>query len=131
MSMSVKAIGTNSKEGDPSRALGGGTTSFQVATVSNVRIAGTNEQTTIEAEVPLPYGFIRIYSTDHDSNKEQNFPAWPIRYADKGVSDNGIRIARYMVEGRTLFKYTGKNETDAAGNREWKWTKVKKRTTAR
>jgi hypothetical protein len=122
MSMTVKAIGTDGKEGPPSPASVGGTKSFSVAAVRNVKISGTSEQTTIEAEISLPYGFIRIYFTDHDSNKLQDFAAWPIRY-----NPNGARTANYMVEGRTLFKYNGRNETDALGNRDWSWIEVSKR----
>jgi hypothetical protein len=119
MSMTIRAVGADGKEGSPSPSSAGGTSSLTENPVRNVRISPGNGETIVEAEVVLPYGFIRLYFTDSD--RFHNFPAWPISYG------GGFVTTHYMVEGRTLFKYTGSNETDAHNNREWKWTEVGKR----
>lgn len=118
MSLSVKAIGTNGVEGDRSSPSLGGPEFLEGKPVTELNITPGDSQTIVEAKVLLPYGFIRIYFTDSD--RYQNYPAWPISYGEGAVTTH------YMVEGSTLFAYDGKNETDG-GNREWKWKEVGKR----
>ncbi|KAF1808040.1 hypothetical protein P152DRAFT_425554 [Eremomyces bilateralis CBS 781.70] len=119
MVVTVKAIGADGKMGDASNPHGGATKGLDGRVVRDVKIKTSPTETTIEANVLLPYGFIRIYFTD--DSRYHNWGAWPISYGPNFVT------AHYMVEGSTLFKYDGPATADANDNREFKWKEVGER----
>lgn len=74
--------------------------------------------TTIQAEILVPYAFVRLYiwsqvGCDFDTN-----PGWSVNFkVDKYV------CTHYMVEGTTLYKYSGTVPKGSTAP-PWAWTSV-------
>jgi hypothetical protein len=90
-------------------------------TVSSMSQTGTETETVFEAEILVPYAFVRIFMYEHvkyDYGDHCNWdkdPGWPINYSQYDSMCN-----HWMIEGGTLYEYTGK--PDANGNSPWTWT---------
>ncbi|HEX7304938.1 spherulation-specific family 4 protein [Lentzea sp.] len=89
-------------------------------TVTNVRISTSAGSTTYTADILVPYAFKRLYvfSSDSGCDDWKRNPGWPVNYN----SWNYV-CANYMVEGTTLFKYSG-TVPDGTTNVPWSWTSV-------
>lgn len=87
--------------------------------VTNVTVSATAGSTTYKADLLTPYAFKRIYIwySDQGCNWEVS-PGWPVNY-----NQWNYVCATYMVEGTTLFKYSGKVD-DSTTNAPWAWTPV-------
>jgi hypothetical protein len=92
--------------------------------VMNIKHTRTTDSLIYEADVYLPYGFIRIYITDPSKScslhKKTPEPAWPINHAA------GFACAHYMIEGKTLYRYTGAIPANI-DLYPWSWTPITSR----
>lgn len=88
------------------------------ATVTNTTADAESASTTIQADILVPYAFVRVYIWDTIMCDLSSDPGWPINYADTLYV-----CTRYMIEGTTLYKYSG---TLASGstNAPWAWTAI-------
>lgn len=86
--------------------------------VSNLRYTGDATTTTFQADVLVPYAFVRLFLWDTITCILDQYPAWPINF-----SPTDYVCAKYMVEGKTLYKYSG---TVPAGttNAPFTWTSM-------
>lgn len=86
-------------------------------TVADTSVSATATQTTYTARILVPYAFVRlfIWSDHHDPTTRCDlnvYGGWPINYSEWSYVCN-----YYMVEGGTLYKYSGSGAT-------WSWTWV-------
>jgi hypothetical protein len=115
----AKAIGGGGVEGPQSPTSQMTTLSLPNSeTVSNLRYSGGSTSTTYQADILVPYAFVRLYLWDTVTCILSESPAWPINF-----SSGDYVCAHYMVEGTTLYSYSG---TIPAGttNAPWSWTEV-------
>jgi hypothetical protein len=115
----VKAIGAGGAQGSQSptvevttKALPGG------STVANLGMSAGSTSSSFLADVLVPYAFIRLYlwdtvTCDFDAN-----PGWPINFIPSSYV-----CTHYMVEGSTLYKYSGVVPPDTT-NAPFSWTKI-------
>jgi hypothetical protein len=85
-------------------------------TVADTSVSATASQTTYKAKILVPYAFVRIFIwSDHHSPSAKcnlaRYGGWPINYTDWDYVCN-----YYMVEGGTLYKYSG-----SGANWSWTW----------
>jgi hypothetical protein len=82
-------------------------------TVSNVQVSATATTATISADFLVPYSFRRLYfwTPTLGITGCQNGPSWTINYR----TDSYV-CGYYMIEGTTLYKYTG------TANSQWSWS---------
>jgi len=85
-------------------------------TVADTSVSATASQTTYKAKILVPYAFVRIFiwSDHHSPSAKCNlaiYGGWPINYTDWDYVCN-----YYMVEGGTLYKYSG-----SGANWSWTW----------
>jgi hypothetical protein len=80
--------------------------------IVNIKVSASPTETVYEADVLVPYAFIRILITELDY--ECTKPSWPANTDEKAV------CAHYMIEGETSYKYTG-TAPDRRGNWPWQW----------
>ena len=87
-------------------------------TVVNYTSTPSAGSTTIQADILVPYAFTRLYIWDGNACDLVKTPAWPVNY-----NTTSWVCATYMVEGETLYKYSG---AIAQGytNAPWSWTNV-------
>jgi hypothetical protein len=87
--------------------------------VTNVKVTTAADSTTYRADILAPYAFKRIYIwySDQECDWATN-PGWPLNY-----NQWNYVCATYMIEGTTLFKYSGKID-DSTKNAPWEWTPV-------
>ncbi|KAH8819032.1 Spherulation-specific family 4-domain-containing protein [Xylogone sp. PMI_703] len=84
-------------------------------TIANVQmISSTATTTTYQADILIPYAFLRVFITDPDLSC--SLPGWPLGYS------SGYHVcSQYMVEAETLYTYSGANLTDPNANWPWSW----------
>ncbi len=87
-------------------------------TVVNYSAAPSAGSTTVKADILVPYAFVRLYIWDSLECDWDNDPGWPVNY------DSADYVcAHYMVEGTTLFKYSGVTPPGFT-NAPWSWTSI-------
>jgi len=87
-------------------------------TVVNYTSTPSDGSTTIQADVLVPYAFTRLYIWDTSSCNLVKTPAWPVNY-----NTTNYICAKYMVEGETLYKYSGVIP-EGYKNAPWSWSSV-------
>ncbi|KAH8902036.1 hypothetical protein BR93DRAFT_888140 [Coniochaeta sp. PMI_546] len=103
-SVYVKAIGGGGVEGGQSPTASVSTTALPDGkSVSNPSYTVSGGSSTYQADVLIPYAFVRLFIWDLVDCKLESHPAWPINFGDKGH----YVCTQYMVEGTKLYKYTG------------------------
>lgn len=115
----VTAIGGGGTEGPQSptsqvttTALPGG------ATIVNLSVSSDSTSSTFQADVLVPYAFVRLYLWDTVSCNFTTDPGWPINFIP-----SDFVCAQYMVEGTTLYKYSGVVPAGTV-NVPFSWTEV-------
>lgn len=99
----VTAIGGGGVEGPQSPTETFTTTSLPGgSTVTNLDYSPGSTSTTFQADVLVPYAFVRLYLWDTITCILSDDPAWPINF----VSYDYV-CTHYMVEGTTLYSYSG------------------------
>ncbi|RFU25757.1 hypothetical protein B7463_g10581, partial [Scytalidium lignicola] len=88
-------------------------------TVSSTSVSASNTSTTYEAVILVPYSYTRIFIWNSDQGCDWGTdPGWPINY------NKWCNVCNhYMVEGETLFRYTG-NITDPTMDAPWSWSPI-------
>jgi hypothetical protein len=121
-SFTVRAIAGDGSESGPSPQAVGDTMSLpEDKTVHKISVTPSGATTIYEADVLVPYGFVRLLITDPD--RDCTNPSWPINYDNVGH----YICAHYMVEGimpPQLFKYTGATPTNPQEFSQWDWTAI-------
>lgn len=115
---SVESIGGDGSQSSASNSVTSNTLSLPGGqTVVNVDVVPGATSTTYQADILVPYAFLRVYITDPDTHC--SLPAWPINY------NTGHHVCtHYMVEAETLYKYSGANLTEGETNWPWSWTQT-------
>lgn len=80
--------------------------------IVNITVSATASETIYEANILIPYAFIRILVTDPICD----YPAYPIS------TDKGVVCAKYMIEGETSYKYSATDTDPKTGFWPWSWT---------
>ena len=115
LTFTIYGIGSDGTASKASQSVTGKTLSLPGGTtVDNVKVSSTATTITYEADVLIPYGFLRVFITDPDNNCV--LPAWPIPY-NKG----GRICAHYVVEADTLYTYNSPMIDEATTNWGWNW----------
>jgi hypothetical protein len=113
---SLKALGGNGIESAATGAVTAHTLTLKDnKPVVNVQGSWTASDTTYSADVFVPFAFVRLYLVDPDLGCQ--LPAWPTLY-----NPGHFVCAHYMVEGDTLYKYTGGLPTWSPLVYAWAWT---------
>jgi hypothetical protein len=94
-------------------------------TVSDVSLSGDGGSTTYTARILVPYAFVRLFiydgkcNFDVGSDDEPHLEGWSINMAHWTAY-----CANYLVEGGTLYKYSGSPTRDFDGNlaMPWSWS---------
>jgi hypothetical protein len=116
LSFTLRAIGGDGSETGDSASASTNTLSLpNNQAIANISASPSTTSTIVNADILVPYAFLRIFITDPDTHC--SLPAWPINY------DPGDFICtHYMVEGEGLFQYSGANLTDGETDYPWTWT---------
>jgi hypothetical protein len=116
----VRAVGKNGQVSQPSSELAVSTLPLPDGlTIGNIKYETGDTYTRYEAEIWVPYGFIRLFIwNDIDKCAPDTNPAWSVNFNDA----NWV-CTKYMVENTALFKYTGEYKPDDKLI-PWKWTKT-------
>ena len=115
----ARAIGGGGQMGPQSPTSQVTTTSLpDGSTVSNLKYTAGATSTTFQADILVPYAFVRLFLWDTVTCVLSSNPAWPINF-----SPTDYVCTHYMVEGTTLYQYTG---TIPAGstNAPFSWTSI-------
>jgi Spherulation-specific family 4 len=122
-SFTVSAQGANGSASSPSNAVTATTLSLPGGkTVSNVSVSASASSTMYTANFLVPYAFHRVYVwygdslSNHGDGCEALQSGWPVNY--NSVS---YVCTSYMIEGSTLFRYTGNFSGEGY---TWSWTPV-------
>ncbi|KAH7383114.1 Spherulation-specific family 4-domain-containing protein [Cadophora sp. MPI-SDFR-AT-0126] len=115
----VRAVGGGGVESGDSNSATASTKSLPDGkTVINYKSSPSEGSTTITADILVPYAFVRLYIWDAlDCDWEVN-PGWPVN----NKVDSYV-CTHYMVEGETLFKYSG-TPTIPFAYAPWAWTSI-------
>lgn len=115
----VSAVGAGGHLGSSSNTVTVDTKSLPGGeTVANCLSSPREGSTTIQADILVPYAFVRLYIWGSVGCDFDTDPGWTVNFKiDKYV------CAHYMVEGTTLYKYSG---TLPAGSTAppWSWSVV-------
>jgi hypothetical protein len=87
-------------------------------TVANLKVTPSAGSTTYQADILVPYAFIRIYIWDSEVECEWELPGgpgWPVNFAVANYV-----CTHYMVEGETLYAYNGQ-VSSGTQNAPWAW----------
>jgi hypothetical protein len=113
----VNAVGGNGALGSPSdtvtitiKSLPGG------KTIANWESTPGDSSTTIEADILVPYAFVRLYIWDSVGCEFDTDPGWSVNFK----TDDYV-CAKYMVEGTTLYKYSG-TLPEGSTAPPWSWS---------
>ncbi|PWY96628.1 fibronectin type III domain protein [Aspergillus sclerotioniger CBS 115572] len=118
MTFTVRARGTDGTETSDSNSVSATTLSLpDNQAVTNVKSLSTATSTTVQADILVPFAFVRVFLTDPDTRC--SMPSWPINY-----NTGNFICTHYMVEGSALYQYTGANLTDGQTNYPWTWTSI-------
>lgn len=82
--------------------------------IVNVTVTASGNQTKYEADILVPFTFLRIFITDPDANC--TYPAYTVN------TDRGFVCAKWMVEGDVFFKYSGTERDPKTKFWPFKWT---------
>jgi hypothetical protein len=116
----VAAVGSGGTTGPSSPSASTTTMSLPGGkSVTSYSSSVSSGSTTIKADVLVPYAFLRIYIWDSIECDFQQNPGWPINF-----KTDAYVCAHYMVEGKTLFKYTGTPLPAGSTDAPWKWTNI-------
>ncbi|GES61487.1 fibronectin type III domain protein [Aspergillus terreus] len=87
-------------------------------TITNYHSSPGTDSTTITADILVSYAFIRLYIWDSVGCEFDTNPGWSVNFkVDQYV------CAHYMVEGTTLYKYSG-TLPEGSTAPPWSWTVV-------
>ncbi|KAJ5326091.1 uncharacterized protein N7506_009193 [Penicillium brevicompactum] len=113
----VAAVGGGGNMGTSSNTITVNTNSLPGGkTVTNWKSTSQEVSTVIEADILVPYAFIRLYIWDEVNCGFDDNSGWSVNFkADKYV------CTHYMVEGTTLFKYSGTIPKGSTAP-PWAWT---------
>ncbi|GLA52547.1 hypothetical protein AnigIFM63604_009412 [Aspergillus niger] len=115
----VSAVGGSGNLGSSSNTVAVETTSLPDGkTVTNSYASTSEGSTTIHADILVPYSFVRLYIWDSVGCEFDTDPGWTINFK----IDNYV-CAQYMVEGTTLYKYSG-TVPEGSTAPPWSWTVV-------
>lgn len=115
----VKAIGTHGDPGPSSNTVGVDTTPLPDGkTVTNYKASPSGASTTYQADILVPYAFVRLYIWDSVECDFDTDPGWTVNFK---VDD--YVCTHYMVEGETLYKYNGKLPAGSTAP-PWSWETV-------
>jgi hypothetical protein len=110
----VRAIGANGSPSEFSNLVTKDTTALPGGKpIINVKIEQKGNEMVYEADVLIPYAFIRILVTDTDT--DCNSPSYPVSTDDKFV------CAHFMIEGSTAYSYAATAKDPVTGNWPWLW----------
>ncbi|KAH8431510.1 uncharacterized protein LDX57_009173 [Aspergillus melleus] len=99
----VKAVGGGGDTGSPSNTVTVNTKSLPGGkTVVNYHSSPGATSTTIQADILVPYSFVRLYLWDSVGCEFDTNPGWSVNFK----VDNYV-CTHYMVEGTTLYSYNG------------------------
>ncbi|PYI01923.1 fibronectin type III domain protein [Aspergillus sclerotiicarbonarius CBS 121057] len=116
MSFTVRARGTDGTETSDSNSVSATTLTLpDNQAITNIKSISTDTSTTVQADILIPFAFIRVFLTDPDTRC--SMPSWPINY-----NLGNFICTHYMVEGSALYQYSGANLTDGETNYAWTWT---------
>ncbi|PYH68086.1 uncharacterized protein BO88DRAFT_426729 [Aspergillus vadensis CBS 113365] len=108
----VNAVGGSGKLGSSSNTVTVETTSLPDGkTVTNAYASPSEGATTVHADILVPYSFVRLYIWD-------SVGWWSINFK----TDDYV-CAQYMVEGTTLYKYSG-TVPEGSTAPPWSWSVV-------
>jgi hypothetical protein len=101
-SISVAAIGGGGVESARSTAQSTSTLDLPGGkTIANLVSTPSSDSTKIEADVLIPYASLRLFFWDQVNCDVKTVSAWR-------VAVDGVEVcAKYMIEGRTLYHFTG------------------------
>lgn len=116
----VIAVGADGSKASPSASLTITTKPLPGGkTILDVKATASAGSTEYEANILMPYAFIRLYIWDKDTACDWNSnPGWPVNFAQANYV-----CTHYMVEGDVLYKFTGKVPAGTT-NVPWAWTEV-------
>jgi hypothetical protein len=87
-------------------------------TMANWKSTPGTDSTTIKADILVPYTFVRVYIWDSVGCEFDTDPGWSVNFKiDEYV------CAKYMVEGTTLYKYSGTLPEGSIAP-PWSWSVV-------
>ncbi|KAF6803837.1 hypothetical protein CSOJ01_10621 [Colletotrichum sojae] len=87
-------------------------------TVIDHKSTPSTTSTVVQANILVPYAFVRVYIWDSIECDWETNPGWPVNFA----SANYV-CTHYMVEGETLYKYNGKPSLPFT-NAPWSWESI-------
>ncbi|RAK90770.1 hypothetical protein BO79DRAFT_215772 [Aspergillus costaricaensis CBS 115574] len=115
----VSAVGGSGNLGSSSNTVTVETTPLPDGkTVTNSYASTSEGSTTIHADILVPYSFVRLYIWDSVGCEFDTDPGWSINFK----IDNYV-CAPYMVEGTTLYKYSG-TVPEGSTAPPWSWSVV-------
>ncbi|RAL02336.1 uncharacterized protein BO80DRAFT_472333 [Aspergillus ibericus CBS 121593] len=117
--ISVSAVGGGGDLGSSSNQVTVATESLPDGkTVINSKSTPREGSTVIEADVLVPYSFVRLYIWDSVGCDFDEDPGWSVNFSvDEYV------CTHYMVEGTTLYKYNGVLPAGSTAP-PWSWAEV-------
>lgn len=115
----VSAVGGGGNVGSSSNTVTVDTESLPGGqTVANYQSSPGEGSTTIQADILVPYAFIRLYIWDSVGCEFDTDPGWSVNFEiDEYV------CTKYMVEGTTLYKYSG-TLPEGSTAPPWSWSVV-------
>lgn len=81
--------------------------------IVNVTVTATANQTKVEADILIPFTFLRVFITDPDA--ECTYPAYTVN------TDRGFVCAKWLVENDVFYKYNGTTRDPKTKNWPFKW----------
>ncbi|PLB48819.1 fibronectin type III domain protein [Aspergillus steynii IBT 23096] len=116
MSFTVRARSATGKETADSNSVKATTDELpNNQAITNAKVSSTATSTTIQADVLVPFAFLRVFLTDPDTNCQM--PAWPINY-----NLGNYICTHHMVEGENFFQYSGAKLAKGETNYPWSWS---------
>lgn len=82
--------------------------------IVNVRVSASAISTVYEADVLLPFSFVRIFITGNGASCSRDTASYKVN------TPKWFVCAFYMVEGATLYKYNAMHK-DSSGTWPWDW----------
>ena len=108
----VSTIGGDGRESPVLNTVESGTEALPGSgnRVNNIKADPSGASTSFQADVLVPFAFVRVFIWDGDDSCAQG-PGWPINY-----TPGDYICAQYMVESGILYSYDG-----APGAFTWAW----------
>ena len=108
----VSTVGGDGRESPVLNTIESGTEALPGSgnRVNNIKADPSGASTSFQADVLVPFAFVRVFIWDGDDSCAQG-PGWPINY-----TPGDYICAQYMVESGTLFSNNG-----APGAFTWSW----------